>query len=261
MWGLLKVYVGFFVSGLLIMSSSCKIGGVVRISRYFNTWLWSGFHASWSVWLWVLLDFSTTWRWRILQGRSLWSLRIWCLRAGTDFNSLLLCFCWLKCLQSVLFVLLEFDSSRNMINVTRKRVFWFLSRNLKEIKLFESPPKSKKFSQQTCMLTGLSFGFWKKNCVKRKPNYFLRYWWKSESSFRYGMAFLVFSVSNLVLTLFASVITALICPQAAGSGIPEVKAYLNGVDAPGILSPRTLLVKVKQFLVHFFLSFRNLNLD
>ncbi|XP_008457165.1 putative chloride channel-like protein CLC-g [Cucumis melo] len=61
---------------------------------------------------------------------------------------------------------------------------------------------------------------------------------------RYGMAFLVFSVSNLVLTLFASVITALICPQAAGSGIPEVKAYLNGVDAPGILSPRTLLVKI-----------------
>ncbi|XP_022938151.1 putative chloride channel-like protein CLC-g [Cucurbita moschata] len=61
---------------------------------------------------------------------------------------------------------------------------------------------------------------------------------------RYWMAFLVFSVSNLLLTLFASVITALICPLAAGSGIPEVKAYLNGVDAPGILSPRTLLVKI-----------------
>lgn len=72
------------------------------------------------------------------------------------------------------------------------------------------------------------------------------------------MAFLVFSVSNLVLTLFASVITALICPQAAGSGIPEVKAYLNGVDAPGILSPRTLLVKVKKFLIHSFLSLRNI---
>lgn len=68
------------------------------------------------------------------------------------------------------------------------------------------------------------------------------------------MAFLVFSVSNLVLTIFASVITALICPQAAGSGIPEVKAYLNGVDAPEILSPRTLLVKVTvpcTFLLQF----------
>lgn len=61
------------------------------------------------------------------------------------------------------------------------------------------------------------------------------------------MAFLVFSVSNLVLTLFASIITAFIAPAAAGSGIPEVKAYLNGVDAPGIFSIRTLFVKVANF--------------
>ncbi|EOY31196.1 hypothetical protein QUC31_019903 [Theobroma cacao] len=61
---------------------------------------------------------------------------------------------------------------------------------------------------------------------------------------RYGMAFLVFSLSNLVLTLFAAIITAFISPAAAGSGIPEVKAYLNGVDAPGIFSLRTLIVKI-----------------
>ncbi|KAJ6912887.1 chloride channel-like family protein [Populus alba x Populus x berolinensis] len=61
---------------------------------------------------------------------------------------------------------------------------------------------------------------------------------------RFGMAFLVFSVSNLILTLFASIITAFIAPAAAGSGIPEVKAYLNGVDAPGILSLRTLVIKI-----------------
>ncbi|KAG7984518.1 hypothetical protein I3843_04G164600 [Carya illinoinensis] len=61
---------------------------------------------------------------------------------------------------------------------------------------------------------------------------------------RYGMAFLVFSVSNLVLALFASMITAFIAPAAAGSGIPEVKAYLNGVDAPDIFSLRTLVVKI-----------------
>lgn len=36
----------------------------------------------------------------------------------------------------------------------------------------------------------------------------------------------------------------MISPEAAGSGIPEVKAYLNGVDAPGIYSVRTLFVKV-----------------
>lgn len=61
---------------------------------------------------------------------------------------------------------------------------------------------------------------------------------------RYATAFFVFFTSNLVLTLFASMITALIAPAAAGSGIPEVKAYLNGVDAPGIFSLRTLAVKV-----------------
>lgn len=58
------------------------------------------------------------------------------------------------------------------------------------------------------------------------------------------MAFLVFFSSNFVLTLFASIITAFIAPAAAGSGIPEVKAYLNGVDAPGIFTLKTLLVKV-----------------
>lgn len=58
------------------------------------------------------------------------------------------------------------------------------------------------------------------------------------------MGFVVFSVTNLVLTLFASVITAFVAPAAAGSGIPEVKAYLNGVDAPEIFSLRTLVVKV-----------------
>ncbi|PPR86366.1 hypothetical protein GOBAR_AA34318 [Gossypium barbadense] len=60
---------------------------------------------------------------------------------------------------------------------------------------------------------------------------------------RYEMAFLVFFLSNLVLTLFAAIITTFISPAAAGSGIPEVKAYLNGVDAPGIISLRTLIVK------------------
>lgn len=72
------------------------------------------------------------------------------------------------------------------------------------------------------------------------------------------MAFLSFTVPNLVLTLFASIITAVVAPAAAGSGIPEVKAYLNGVDAPGILSLRTLVIKVRSvsslnilgFLIH-----------
>lgn len=60
------------------------------------------------------------------------------------------------------------------------------------------------------------------------------------------MAFLIFSLSNFALTLVAALITAFISPAAAGSGIPEVKAYLNGVDAPRIFSPTTILVKVKK---------------
>ncbi|KAM0026330.1 putative CBS domain, chloride channel, voltage gated, chloride channel, core [Helianthus debilis subsp. tardiflorus] len=61
---------------------------------------------------------------------------------------------------------------------------------------------------------------------------------------RYLAAFLIFAAANLGLTLFSCLITTLIAPEAAGSGIPEVKAYLNGVDAPAIFSFRTLLVKI-----------------
>lgn len=66
-------------------------------------------------------------------------------------------------------------------------------------------------------------------------------------SCRHLSAFLVFTAFNLGLTLFASLFTALVSPAAAGSGIPEVKAYLNGVDAPDIFSLRTLVVKVRIF--------------
>ncbi|KAL1335118.1 hypothetical protein HN51_064057 [Arachis hypogaea] len=61
---------------------------------------------------------------------------------------------------------------------------------------------------------------------------------------RFLLAFAVFFASNLGLTIFSAVITALIAPAATGSGIPEVKAYLNGVDAPGIFTVRTLFVKI-----------------
>jgi chloride channel 7 len=58
-------------------------------------------------------------------------------------------------------------------------------------------------------------------------------------------AFWVFAGSNLALLLFATSVTAFVSPAAGGSGIPEVKAYLNGVDAPNIFSLRTLTVKVR----------------
>ena len=45
------------------------------------------------------------------------------------------------------------------------------------------------------------------------------------------------------LSLFAALMTYF-CPDAAGSGIPMVKAELNGVRVPGALTATTLAVKV-----------------
>ncbi|KAK1668701.1 hypothetical protein QYE76_056860 [Lolium multiflorum] len=57
-------------------------------------------------------------------------------------------------------------------------------------------------------------------------------------------AFLLFMACNVVLAASAAAICAYFAPAAAGSGIPEVKSYLNGVDAHSILAPSTLLVKI-----------------
>ena len=54
---------------------------------------------------------------------------------------------------------------------------------------------------------------------------------------------LIMSAFILGLSLLAAVLTRW-APEAAGSGIPHVKAYLNGVRLDGALRPRTLLAKV-----------------
>ncbi|KAK7284052.1 hypothetical protein RIF29_13803 [Crotalaria pallida] len=61
---------------------------------------------------------------------------------------------------------------------------------------------------------------------------------------KYYEAFGVFVGSNLILAIGAGVLCAYIAPAAAGSGIPEVKAFLNGIDAHSILAPSTLFVKI-----------------
>jgi chloride channel 7 len=66
-------------------------------------------------------------------------------------------------------------------------------------------------------------------------------------TFRNLEAFLLFMACNVVLAASAAAICAYFAPAAAGSGIPEVKSYLNGVDAHSILAPSTLLVKVRSF--------------
>ncbi|KAL5699798.1 hypothetical protein ACHQM5_030652 [Ranunculus cassubicifolius] len=61
---------------------------------------------------------------------------------------------------------------------------------------------------------------------------------------KYFKGFIAFAGSNLILAIAAAALCAYIAPAAAGSGIPEVKAYLNGVDAHAILAPSTLFVKI-----------------
>ncbi|KAL4556194.1 hypothetical protein LXL04_038837 [Taraxacum kok-saghyz] len=61
---------------------------------------------------------------------------------------------------------------------------------------------------------------------------------------KYYEAFFIFAGINLFLAVCAGALCAYIAPAAAGSGIPEVKAYLNGIDSHSILAPSTLFVKI-----------------
>ncbi|XP_020588022.1 chloride channel protein CLC-c isoform X2 [Phalaenopsis equestris] len=61
---------------------------------------------------------------------------------------------------------------------------------------------------------------------------------------RYLLAFVAYAGCNVVLAAAAAALCAYVAPAAAGSGIPEVKAYLNGIDAQSILAPSTLFVKI-----------------
>lgn len=57
-------------------------------------------------------------------------------------------------------------------------------------------------------------------------------------------------VANLLLTLVAAVLCVCFAPTAAGPGIPEIKAYLNGVDTPNMFGAAPLIVKVPFYSVN-----------
>jgi chloride channel 7 len=61
---------------------------------------------------------------------------------------------------------------------------------------------------------------------------------------RVWLSFASYTLINFCLVLISSLLVAYVAPAAAGSGIPEVKSYLNGNDIPEILSTKTLLTKV-----------------
>ncbi|XP_012574363.1 chloride channel protein CLC-d isoform X2 [Cicer arietinum] len=73
--------------------------------------------------------------------------------------------------------------------------------------------------------------------------------WKYSVTFNiiqksYVAGFIVYILINLVLVYSSVYIVTQFSPAAAGSGIPEIKGYLNGVDTHGILLFRTLIGKI-----------------
>ena len=66
---------------------------------------------------------------------------------------------------------------------------------------------------------------------------------------RYLRGFLYFTGINFLLTFVASILCVCFAPTAAGPGIPEIKAYLNGVDTPNMYGATTLFVKVSLLYV------------
>ncbi|CAI9283399.1 unnamed protein product [Lactuca saligna] len=61
---------------------------------------------------------------------------------------------------------------------------------------------------------------------------------------RYMMGFFYMTGVNFLLTLVATVLCVFFAPTAAGPGIPEIKAYLNGVDTPNMYGATTMFVKI-----------------
>lgn len=58
------------------------------------------------------------------------------------------------------------------------------------------------------------------------------------------MGFIYMASANFFLSLVAALLCVCFAPTAAGPGIPEIKAYLNGVDTPNMFGATTLIVKV-----------------
>lgn len=55
--------------------------------------------------------------------------------------------------------------------------------------------------------------------------------------------FLLYVLSNVVPVFFGSYLVTFVEPVAAGSGIPAIKCYLNGVKIPKVVRLKTLVVK------------------
>lgn len=83
--------------------------------------------------------------------------------------------------------------------------------------------------------------------VKNLPSPYCRYW----------AGFLYFAGLNFGLTFIAAMLCVVFAPTAAGPGIPEIKAYLNGVDTPNMFGAPQLIVKVTKKKCHTSPTCRN----
>ncbi|XP_077305599.1 H(+)/Cl(-) exchange transporter 7 [Lithobates pipiens] len=59
-----------------------------------------------------------------------------------------------------------------------------------------------------------------------------------------SISLLLWVTLNAVIVMFGSLIVAFVEPVAAGSGIPQIKCFLNGVKIPHVVRLKTLVVKV-----------------
>lgn len=57
------------------------------------------------------------------------------------------------------------------------------------------------------------------------------------------LPYMMWVVLNVVPVLIGAILVTYVEPVAAGSGIPQVKCYLNGVKIPRVVRIKTLAVK------------------
>lgn len=62
------------------------------------------------------------------------------------------------------------------------------------------------------------------------------------SSENYFIAYVVFIVESFIYVVISASLVLFIAPKAAGSGIPDTIAYMNGVDSYGLMNFTTLMV-------------------
>lgn len=58
------------------------------------------------------------------------------------------------------------------------------------------------------------------------------------------MPYVMWLILNIGPTLIGAILVTYVEPVAAGSGIPQVKCYLNGVKVPRVVRIKTLAVKI-----------------